>query len=195
MFKLLFVFYRVFNRLQNELSTVLFKSAIGQYGKEIRVNWPFCGLGYKYITIGNNFTAESGLRIEAWDKYAGVPYSPEIIIGDNVSFGYYAHIGAISKMIIGNNVLIGSHVLITDHQHGRLTPETIKIMPRDRPLFSKGNVTIEDNVWIGEGVCILDGTTIGRNSVIGCNSVVTKDVPPNSVVAGVRAEVVRSINA
>lgn len=193
MLRTLFLFYRVFNRLQNELSTILFKSAISRAGGGIRVNWPFYGLGYKYITIGENFTAKSGLRIEAWDEYAGVAHHPEITIGDNVIFEHQLHIGAIGKMKIGNNVLVGSHVLITDHQHGQLTPETLQMAAKDRPLFSKGNVTIEDNVWIGEGACILDGTTIGKNSVIGCNSVVTKNVPPNSVVGGIPAKVLRTI--
>jgi acetyltransferase-like isoleucine patch superfamily enzyme len=46
-------------------------------------------------------------------------------------------------------------------------------------------------VWIGYGACILRGVTVGDNAVIGTNAVVTKDVPPNAIVAGVPARVVR----
>jgi acetyltransferase-like isoleucine patch superfamily enzyme len=194
MLKLIFLIYEFSKRVQNKISNLLFQSLVASVGKGLTVNWPFNGIGYKYMKIGEDFITAPGLRIEAWDEYAGVKHTPEIIIGNNVRLGYNAHIGAISKMKIGNNVLIGSQVLITDHQHGRLTPETLQILAIDRPLFSKGDVTIEDNVWIGENACILDGVTIGKNSVIGCNSVITKDVPPNSVVVGVPGRVVKMID-
>jgi acetyltransferase-like isoleucine patch superfamily enzyme len=47
------------------------------------------------------------------------------------------------------------------------------------------------NVWIGYGACILRGVVVGDNAVIGTNSVVTKEVPPNAVVGGVPARVIR----
>lgn len=52
-------------------------------------------------------------------------------------------------------------------------------------------VTIEDNVWIGANVTILPGVVVGRGSVIAAGSVVTKSVPPNSLVAGVPAKVIK----
>lgn len=55
------------------------------------------------------------LRIEAHDFHNGVKFSPEIIIGDNVSINYDCHIGAINKIVIGNNVLLASKIFITDH--------------------------------------------------------------------------------
>jgi acetyltransferase-like isoleucine patch superfamily enzyme len=60
-------------------------------------------------------------------------------------------------------------------------------------------VVIEDNVWIGAGVTILKGVTIGKNAVIAAGSVVTKNVAPNTIVAGVPAvfkkEILYSNNA
>jgi acetyltransferase-like isoleucine patch superfamily enzyme len=52
-------------------------------------------------------------------------------------------------------------------------------------------VRVGNNVWIGYGACILRGVTVGDNAVIGTNAVVTRDVPPNAVVAGVPARVLR----
>ncbi len=54
-------------------------------------------------------------------------------------------------------------------------------------------VVIGDNVWIGRGAVILPGVTVGENSIIGTHSVVTRDVPPNKVVAGSPAKVVSSV--
>ena len=52
---------------------------------------------------------------------------------------------------------------------------------------------IEDNVMIGAGAVILGNITIGKNSIVGANSVVTHNVPPNSVVAGVPAKVIKTL--
>ena len=54
-------------------------------------------------------------------------------------------------------------------------------------------VVIEDNTWIGAKVIILSGVTIGKGSVVAAGSVVNQDVPPNSLVAGVPAKVVKTL--
>jgi acetyltransferase-like isoleucine patch superfamily enzyme len=55
-------------------------------------------------------------------------------------------------------------------------------------------VVIEDDVWIGAKASIMPGVTIGRGSVVGTAAVVTKDVPPFSVVAGVPARIVKTLD-
>lgn len=57
----------------------------------------------------------------------------------------------------------------------------------------KGAPCIEDNVIIGAGACILGDITIGSNSQIGANAVVLNDIPPNSVVVGIPAKVIKTI--
>jgi len=54
-------------------------------------------------------------------------------------------------------------------------------------------VKIADNVWIGMNAVILKGVTIGENSVVAAGAVVTKPIPPNTVVAGNPAVVVRQL--
>jgi serine O-acetyltransferase len=59
--------------------------------------------------------------------------------------------------------------------------------------FGSGAPIVGSDVWIGPGVRILGDVTIGRNSIIGANAVVVRDVPDNSVVGGVPAKLIRTI--
>jgi acetyltransferase-like isoleucine patch superfamily enzyme len=147
----------------------------------------------QYISIGNNFNALWNLRIEAWDRYIDQVFSPEIIIGDNVNINSDVHIGCIDKVVIGSGVLMASRIYINDHSHGEINSNDLLLPPVKRKLVSKGPVIIGNNVWIGEGVAVLPGVTIGDNSIIGANAVVTTSFPPNSVIAGVPARLIKTI--
>lgn len=162
-------------------------------GNGINIQDKYSVIGSDYISIGDNFAALYNLRLEAWDSYRGVKHNPQIIIGDNVILNTDVHIGCINSIVIGNNVLIASRVYISDHSHGDINAEELLIAPTARKLVSKGPVIIGDGVWIGEGVCVMPGVTIGENSIIGANAVVTKDIPANSVAAGIPAKVIRRI--
>jgi acetyltransferase-like isoleucine patch superfamily enzyme len=178
---------------KNKIYTLWKRCIINTIGENPYFIFPMDIIGGKYICIGKNFSSNKRLRIEAISKHNRTLYNPKIIIGDNVSVNYDCHIGCINKIIIGNDVLIASKVYITDHFHGEISKEQIKIPPSFRKLYSKGAVIIEDNVWIGEGVCIMPGVTIGKNSIIGANSVVTKNIPEDSVVVGQAGKVIRRI--
>jgi len=62
-----------------------------------------------------------------------------------------------------------------------------------RPAIGVAPVIIEDNVWVGMGAVILKGVTIGQNSIVAAGAIVTKSVPPNAVVAGNPAQVVKML--
>lgn len=162
-------------------------------GANCNISFPNRIINPQYISIDDNFSCLWNFRIEAIDEYAGVKFNPEIIIGRNVSINSDVHIGCINKVVIGDNVLLASRIYISDHSHGDVSAEAIEICPVQRPLVSKGPVVIENNVWVGEGACIMPGVTIGKNSIIGANAVVTKDVPPNVVVAGIPAKILKSL--
>ena len=55
-------------------------------------------------------------------------------------------------------------------------------------------IHIEKNVWIGSNSTILPGVTIGKNAVVAAGAVVTKDVSENTVVGGVPARIIKTIN-
>lgn len=100
-------------------------------------------------------------------------------------------ISAASYIEIGNNVLIGSGALLTDGDSHPLDPT-------QRLNGGPGKVApiiIEDNVFIGARSIILKGVTIGMNSVVGAGSVVVKSFPPNCVLGGNPAKIIKSIQS
>ena len=86
---------------------------------------------------------------------------------------------------------LGDRVYITDHVHGHSLREEMDTPPFDRPLVSRGGVTIEDFVQIGENCVVLPGVTIGRGTIVGAGAIVTKDLPPYCVAAGNPAKVIK----
>jgi acetyltransferase-like isoleucine patch superfamily enzyme len=149
--------------------------------------------GKKYIKFGKNFTSGVGLRIDA------IPENNKqcIEIGNNVQVNDYVHIGSILSIKIGSNVLIGSKVYISDHNHGYYGlggKHSDPSLPPIQRELSSSPVTIGDNVWIGEFVSILPGVTIGEGSIIGTMSVVTKNIPPFHIAAGSPARLLKKFN-
>jgi acetyltransferase-like isoleucine patch superfamily enzyme len=175
----------------NALYSCWLGSSFGRMGRNPYIQRPAHIKGARYIETGDRFTAGYNTRIEAWDHYQGVSYRPKIRIGDRVCLNNDCHIGAIDEIVIDDDVLIGSRVLITDHDHGKSTREDMALAPALRKLHSKGRVHIHRGVWIGEGAAILSGVSIGENSVVAANSVVTKSMPANCVIGGIPARVIK----
>ena len=114
-------------------------------------------------------------------------YGKNTYLGENVFLNYMCVILDNNEVRIGNHVMIGPNVQIYTAAHD-LQAET-----RNQGWEIAKPIEIEDNVWIGGGAIILPGVRIGRNSVVGAGSVVTHDVPPNTVVAGNPAKVIKAI--
>jgi len=90
---------------------------------------------------------------------------------------------------IGNDVLIGDHVSMYDHDHDISNPSGP--LPYGQSGYVEDAISIGDNVWIGSHSVVLKGATIGSNSVVGAGSVVVCDIPPAEVWAGVPAKKIR----
>ena len=110
-----------------------------------------------------------------------------VSIGAKTVLGQECTISAYQHVSIGRECVIADRVMLIDFDHG--------VVEVDRPIRLQGiykrDVRVGNNVWIGYGACILRGVTIGDNAIVGTSAVVTKDVPPNGVVAGIPARVVR----
>ena len=155
------------------------------------IRYPFFILGKNLIYFGENLSIGRRLRIECFGGN-----QKKLFFGENVKINDDVHIGCINKIEIGNNVLIGSKVMIIDHQHGSYAgkyQDSPRNPPDNRKLDSKP-IKIEENVWISEFVSIMPGVTIGQGSIIGANSVVTKDIPANCIAVGNPCKVIKTYN-
>jgi acetyltransferase-like isoleucine patch superfamily enzyme len=110
-----------------------------------------------------------------------------VSIGAKTVIGQECTISAYQHVSIGRECVIADRVMLIDFDHG--------VVEVDRPIRLQGiykrDVRVGNNVWIGYGACILRGVTIGDNAIVGTSAVVTGDVPPNAVVAGIPARVIR----
>jgi acetyltransferase-like isoleucine patch superfamily enzyme len=112
-----------------------------------------------------------------------------VSIGDDTHITGPLHIdlgGA--EVRIGSFVHIGHHVVLLtlDHEIG-------PARERCGSLLS-GPITIDDGAWIGSRVTILPGVVVGKGAVVATGAVVVSDVPPNTLVGGVPAKLLRHLN-
>ena len=104
-------------------------------------------------------------------------------IGDNVFINYGSSLVASSHVRVGNDCLIGTHVMVMDCDFHQV---------EDKSWDTTGTpIVIEDRVWLGNRSMVLKGVRIGHDAVVAAGSVVTRDVAARTVVAGVPAVVVR----
>lgn len=151
-------------------------------------------LGCQYISVGKNTRIHENVILTAWDGYAGQSFTPSIEIGEDCNIGENCHITACDRIEIGNGVLTGRYVYISDNSHGNPSnAEELDIRPSMRPLYSKGPVVIGNNVWIGERVCVMSGVKIGDGAIIAANAIVTHDIPAGVLAGGVPAKVIKKL--
>lgn len=111
-----------------------------------------------------------------------------ISIGNRTGIGARAFLAGQGGISIGDDVITGPNIQVFSENHNFSDlSQTIKAQG-----VTKQPTVIGNNCWIGGGVTILAGVIIGDGCVIAAGSVVTKSVPPNSVVVGVPAKVVKS---
>jgi acetyltransferase-like isoleucine patch superfamily enzyme len=134
-----------------------------------------------------------GVRIgrrNTWIVGFKVSEAAELIIGDRVSLNYQTMISVATRVEIGSDTMIAGNVQIYDNVSHPIEPER-----RHEPfrLDEASPVIIGRNVWLGNRAIVMRGVTIGDNSVVAAASVVTKDVPPNVLVGGSPARVLKSL--
>ncbi|HWV25399.1 MAG TPA: DapH/DapD/GlmU-related protein [Thermomicrobiales bacterium] len=111
--------------------------------------------------------------------------------GKNISLGKDVFINSGCRfqdhggITIGDRALIGHAVVMATLNHDLAPEKRATIHPRP--------IVLGNDVWIGANATILPGVTIGDNAVVAAGAVVTKDVPENTIVAGVPAKVLKRI--
>ena len=104
-------------------------------------------------------------------------------LGKNVFINHACSFLDIGGIVIEDDVMIGPRVNITSENH--------PLDPSDRKALIPKTVHIKRNAWIGAGATILPGVTVGENAVVAAGAVVNRDVPPNTVVAGIPAKIIK----
>ena len=141
------------------------------------------------VEIRTVFSALIGTKVD--DSFSLIPpfYTTGgegIRVGRNVFINQNCTLYDLGGIDIGDDVMIGPNVSLITSSH--------PLEPSQRRAFVVAKpIVIERNVWIAAGATIIGGVTIGENSVVAAGSVVTHDVPPNSLVGGNPARLIRTI--
>ncbi len=132
----------------------------------------------------DNRTRKIFFRLTGIKIGSGTVINQNFIVSDNYE----------QLLVIGNRVAISPNVMVicaSGPNNSRLQYHPYIV----ESLLCEKEVVIEDDAWIGTGVIILPGVTIGESSIIGAGSVVSKNVPAKSIVTGIPAKVIRSLEA
>ena len=110
-------------------------------------------------------------------------FGKNLTLGEGVFINMGCRFQDTGGITIGDGTLIGHGSTLTTLNHS--------VDPTRRADMEPAPVVIGRNVWLGAGVTVLPGVTIGDGAVIGAGAVVTKDVPADTIAAGVPARVIR----
>jgi acetyltransferase-like isoleucine patch superfamily enzyme len=162
-----------------------------EVGKGTSVRWLRLGARGGRVRIG----AQSIVHCRIAFDGPGV-----VTIGSRCFIGA-SHLVCHTAITIGDDTIISWGVTIADHDshavewRGRRNDVSEWMRgQKDWDSVNIAPVELGSRVWIGFGVTILKGVTVGDGAVIAARSVVTRDVPPNVLVAGTPARIVRHIN-
>jgi len=129
--------------------------------------------------------AKIGMKISNFNGFIFHGKAEKLSIGNNTTINYNVFFQCWDKVSIGNNVHLSPFVQL-------YTARLIENID-ERNKHSTSPIVLEDNVWVGANSIIIGGVKIGKNSIVGAHSLVNKDVPPNSVVAGIPAVIIKKV--
>jgi acetyltransferase-like isoleucine patch superfamily enzyme len=140
------------------------------------------------IEIGAGTIVMHGAVLHVYN-FRDLPHAG-IKIGQNSLVGEYSVIRGQGGVQIGDRVYTSPFTQIIAVNHVFDEP--------NRPFVEQGitaeGIVIEDDVWLGSGAIVTDGVRIGRGAVVAAGAVVTKDVPAHTVVGGVPAKPIKTID-
>lgn len=169
-------------------------------GVQIYGQAQFLGMPIVSMEKGGRIEVHDGVVLCSMSTYTALGICHPVVLrtirpGASISIGSNtgisgASICAATSVTIGQDVLLGANVTITDTDFHAIKPDERRYNnnPVDIPTAP---VVISNNVFIGAGSYILKGVEIGENSIIGAGSVVTKSIPSNVIAAGNPAKVIK----
>lgn len=112
-------------------------------------------------------------------------FGKNIHVGENVFINACCHFQDHGGVYIGDGCQIGHNVVFATLNHC--------VEPEKRGITYPAPIHLGKNVWVGSNATLLQGIHIGDNAIVGAGAVVTKDVAPNTIVAGVPARPVKKL--
>jgi len=112
-----------------------------------------------------------------------------LIIGNNSSVGSFSYYGCSGGVEIGNDVIMGEYISFHSENHNFSDNETLI---REQGVISEG-IKIGHNIWVGAKVTFIDGCQVGDNSVVAAGAIVKGVFPPNVVIGGVPAKILKEL--
>ena len=156
-----------------------------------------------FLCIAPDVKLGKNVRLAKFINLYGCEIGDETKIGTFVEIQKNASIGCRCKIsshtficegvTIEDNVFIGHGVVFINDTYPRSTTENGQLQTEND--WAVERTIVKKGASIGSGATILSKVTIGENAIIGAGSVVTKDVPPNTIVAGNPARVLRTLDA
>ena len=159
------------------------------FGADAGFQPPVTLIGRERISIGAGTFFHSGAWLSVVEEHAGRSYDPQLTIGSRCLFARSVWISCVGDITIGDEVLVGDNVLITDTYHEYENPDTSII---HQPMAPPKPVRIEDGALLNSGCVITAGVTVGARAFVAANAVVTTSVLPNTVVVGNPARPIRA---
>lgn len=114
-----------------------------------------------------------------------VNYGRHTKLGKNVFINFDCVFLDFGGITIEDRVFIAPKVSLLTEGH--------PVSPEDRHSLTVAPIHVKKNAWIGANATITQGVTIGENAVVAAGAVVTKDVPDNTIVGGIPAKVIKTI--
>lgn len=140
------------------------------------------------IDIGADTIVMHGAVLHVYN-FRGLPHSG-ITIGRNSLIGEFSVIRGQGGVTIGDRVYTSPYTQLIAVNHIFDDPDRSFV---DQGISAEG-IVVEDDVWLGAGAVITDGVRIGRGAVVAAGAVVTKNVPAHTVVGGVPARIIKTID-
>jgi len=119
---------------------------------------------------------------------ASIRNPKNVFVGENSHINHNCCVWADnqSKIILGDNLLMGPGVKIFSANHGHELG-----IPMTYQKRVEADVIIGDNVWLGSNTIILSGVKIGSGTIVAAGSVVSKDLPENVIAGGIPAKIIK----
>lgn len=173
-------------------------------GKNVSIGRNVTIRGGNRISIGDNVMIDDNCVLDARGEDSSIQLgngvllsgstvirsrNAEISIGSGCSIGRNCLLGSDSRLVVGDEVLLGAYTYLCAGGLHRFEGPEVSILSQG--VDNSKGIVVSKGVWLGTRTTVLDGVTVGQGTVVGAHSLVNRSLPPMIVAYGSPAKVVR----